>query len=71
MKKIAILIIVLTLSCVSSSQVLNLDTTLPSDVPLNSYLKDIENFQNQFEGTWIYQNGQEYLEVRFVKKEMM
>jgi hypothetical protein len=31
----------------------------------------MENFQNQFEGTWIYQNGQEYLEVRFLKKEMM
>ena len=29
------------------------------------------DFQNQFEGTWIYQNGLEYLEVRFIKKEMM
>jgi len=71
MKKIAILIFCLTLSCTSSSQVLNIDTTRRSNVPLNSYLKDIDSFQNQFEGTWIYQNGQEYLEVRFLKKEMM
>ena len=44
--------------------------TLPSETPPNAYRKDIYNFQNQFVGTWVYQNGQEYLEVRFIKKEM-
>jgi hypothetical protein len=71
MKKIAILIFGLSLSCVASAQVLNIHTTLPSDTPPNAYLKDMDNFQNQFEGTWIYQNGLEYLEVRFLKKERM
>ena len=71
MKKIAILIFSMTFSCVASAQVLNIHTTLPSDAPLNSYLEDTENFQNQFEGTWIYQNSLEYLEIRFLKKEMM
>ena len=37
----------------------------------NAYFKDIYNFQNQFEGTWIYQNGQERFEIKFRKREMV
>jgi hypothetical protein len=71
MKKIVTLLVIVTLSIGCKAQVLDTYETLSSDTPPNAYLKDTQNFQNQFEGTWVYQNGQEYLEVRFIKKEMM
>lgn len=71
MKKTATLIILVCLSLACKAQELNIYETLPSETPPNAYRKDIDNFQNQFVGTWIFQNGQEYLEVRFIKKEMM
>lgn len=37
----------------------------------NVYYQDISNFQNQFEGTWLFQQGLFKLEVKFRKKEMM
>jgi hypothetical protein len=36
----------------------------------NAYYKDINNFQDQFVGTWIYTNGNTTLKVVFVKKLM-
>lgn len=71
MKKIVILIAIITLSVACKAQVLDTYNTLSYETPPNAYLKDIQNFQNQFVGTWVFQNGQQYLEVRFVKKEMM
>jgi len=71
MKKITTFIAIITLSLACKAQVLNIYETLPSETPPNAYRKDIQFFQNQFEGRWVYQNGQEYLEVRFIKKEMM
>ncbi|RBA28609.1 DUF6705 family protein [Flavobacterium tibetense] len=70
MKKIVILIVYITFSIGCKAQILDIYETLPSETPLNAYLKDTQNFQNQFVGTWVYQNGQEYLEVRFIKREM-
>lgn len=70
MKKIVILIGFVTFSIACKAQILDLYETLPSETPPNAYRKDINNFQNQFVGTWVYQNGQEYLEVQFLKKEM-
>lgn len=70
MKKIVILIALITLSFSCNAQVFDLYETLSSETPPNGYRKDINNFQNQFIGTWVYQNGQEYLEVKFIKKEM-
>ena len=37
--------------------------------PTNAYFKDIDGFQNQFEGTWVYQNGLERFEIKFRKRE--
>lgn len=71
MRKLVTLAIVFCLSLACNAQELNIYETLPSETPPNAYRKDTQNFQNQFIGTWIYQNGQEYLEVRFVKKVMM
>lgn len=71
MKTIIILLLSLTFSCASKAQILDTYTTLSFETPPNAYLKDIANFQNQFVGTWKYQNGLEYLEVQFLKKVMM
>lgn len=71
MKKIVTLIVAFTLSCTSKAQVLDTYDTLTYETPPNAYLKDINNFQNQFVGTWVFQNGQQYLEVQFLKKIMM
>jgi hypothetical protein len=67
-------IIVILVSIVSftlNAQIYNRYDNLNYGDVVNGYYKDVNNFQNQFEGTWVYQNGQEYLEVRFVKKDMM
>lgn len=40
------------------------------DVP-GAYYKDIDNYLNQFVGTWIYTNGTTSLEIRFIKRTMM
>lgn len=71
MKNKVILIALITFSMGCKAQVLDTYETLPSATPPNAYLKDTQNFQNQFVGTWVFQNGQEYLEVKFIKKEMM
>lgn len=36
----------------------------------NAYYKDIENFQNQFVGTWVYTDANKIIRFKFVKKEM-
>lgn len=40
------------------------------DVP-GAYYKDIDNYLNQFVGTWIFTNGTTSLEIKFIKKEMI
>jgi|688.fasta_scaffold761853_1 hypothetical protein len=70
MKKIILLILALNISCASKAQIFNLYNNANYGAVTDAYYKDTESFQNQFVGTWIYQNGAEYLEVQFVKKEM-
>jgi len=36
----------------------------------NAYIKDVNNYRNQFVGTWLYSNGPETLRVRFKKVDM-
>ena len=71
MKKIVILIAFLSFSIGCKAQILDTFETFSWETTPNAYLKDIQNFQNQFVGTWVYQNGQEYIEVKLIKKEMM
>jgi hypothetical protein len=71
MKKIIFLILLFNISCASKAQVFNLYNNPNYGDVTNGYYKDFEIFQNQFEGTWVYQNGLERLEVQFIKKEMM
>tara|TARA_R110001599_G_C11974559_1_gene634292 strand:- start:50 stop:577 length:528 start_codon:yes stop_codon:yes gene_type:complete len=37
------------------------------DAPNNSYYKDINNVLNNFEGTWLYTNGNTSLKIKLVK----
>jgi hypothetical protein len=37
----------------------------------NAYYKDIENFHEQYEGTWLYSNGNTSLKLVFQKKNMV
>ena len=61
----------LNLACSSKAQVVNRYNNPDYARTTNAYYKDIDNFQNQFVGTWIYQNGLERLEIKFRKREMM
>lgn len=36
----------------------------------NAYYKDIENYQDQYIGTWLYTNGSTSLKIKFEKKVM-
>ena len=72
MKKIILTIILINFINISKAQVFNVySPLLPAITPFNAYLKDTDNFQNQFEGTWIYQQGLSRLEVQFRKREMI
>lgn len=69
-----IIIIALTLfsffSCKAQTPIIDLHNNDNYGEVTNAYYKDIENFQNQFIGTWLYENGNTSLKVRFRKLEM-
>nr|WP_148638307.1 DUF6705 family protein [Olleya sp. ITB9] len=44
-----------------------METTFSSDVPVNAYYKDANNILNNFEGTWLYTNGNNSLKIILVK----
>ncbi len=59
-------------SCTAQTPIVNIynDPNYQSKIS-NAYYKDLDNFQNQFVGTWIFESGLEKLEIRFRKREMM
>lgn len=71
MKKIIYLIpLFCTVSIVvAQNPIINIHTTGSKDID-NAYYKDIENFQNQFVGTWVYTDAIKTIRFKFVKKEM-
>ncbi|MBM6498045.1 DUF6705 family protein [Flavobacterium macrobrachii] len=71
MKKI-ILILLISSSCTAQNPIINIyNKPNYQGRTSNAYYKDLDNFQNQFIGTWIFENGMEKLEIRFRKREMM
>lgn len=70
MKKLLIPIL-LTIFYTANSQVISRYNSGNYGSIYNGYYKDIDNFQNQFIGTWIYQNGLERFEIKFRKREMV
>lgn len=71
MKKIFILILFISFAnCKAQSPIIQSNAGHPyGDIP-NAYYKDIDNLLNQFEGTWLYTNGNSSLKVTIVKKIM-
>ena len=69
MKKIILAIVFITsFSCKAQLPVLPLYKTSPLDATNGSYFKDLDNFHQQFVGTWLLNNGTTYLKVTFKKK---
>lgn len=68
-KTIKILILLLTILCKAQSPIL---PVYGKDFGKTNgaYYKDIDNFHNQFVGTWLLNNGTTYLKVTFKKKPM-
>lgn len=72
MKKILIVLIFISFAnCKAQSPIFHRynDVAVYGDVP-NAYYKDIDNLLNQFEGTWLYTNGNSSLKITIVKKTM-
>ena len=53
----------------AQNPILNIHTADFAEIE-NAYYKDIENFQNQFVGTWVYTDAVKTIRFRFIKKEM-
>lgn len=69
MKKIIIIsLFIVSAYCSAQNPILNIHTSMP-DIA-NAYYKDIENFQNQFVGTWVYSDAVKTIRFKFIKKEM-
>lgn len=62
------------LSCKAQSPIINLGNTddgiTQMDVPENGYYKDVNNVLNDFEGTWLYTNGNKSLKITLVKNTL-
>ncbi|RXR33518.1 hypothetical protein EQG68_04625 [Flavobacterium piscinae] len=70
MKKIILGIILLfNFSLVAQNPILDIHTADFANIE-NAYYKDIDNFYNQFVGTWIYTDSVKIIRFKFVKKEM-
>lgn len=68
-KTIIISLFIVSAYCSAQSPILNLQTADFADIE-NAYYKDIENFQDQFVGTWVYTDAVKTIRFRFIKKEM-
>ena len=65
-KTFILLAIITTLNC--KAQIAPLYFADP-DLPAGTYYKDLDNDLNKFEGTWIWQNGNNSFQITLEKKE--
>ncbi len=66
-----IILFLISFSCKAQSPILPVyDNPNYAEVE-NAYYKDINNFQNQYSGTWLYSNGNTSLTLKLRKREMM
>ena len=71
MKHIYILIgILITISCKAQSSIIDIENYTFSKSQENAYYKDINNYFNDFEGTWLYTNGTTTFKI-ILKKRVM
>lgn len=54
-------------NCKAQSPIISIETWDGTEQN-NAYYKDVNNFLNQFEGTWLYINGNTSLKINLVKK---
>lgn len=71
MKTIQIILLTIFFATNSNAQspIIDLDTWNGDGIE-NAYYKDVNNYLNAFEGTWIYTNGADSFKIVLVKKEM-
>lgn len=67
----SIVSLLLFLSCKSQTPTLPLYENSNYGSVEGAYYKDVDDFLNQFEGTWVYTDSSTYLKLVFVKKPML
>lgn len=73
MKKIVLYSVILfcvTIKIQAQTPIIPKYTTQAKYNITNAYYKDVNNFQNQYEGSWLYSNGSTSLKITLVKKAM-
>lgn len=70
--KLFIILIIVTLSiqCKAQQPIINLEDDDGSEI-VNAYYKDTNNLLNPFVGTWVLDDGTNYLKIVFEKKTMV
>jgi hypothetical protein len=63
------LLIILSIGCNAQTPIISMNDFDYGSVE-NAYYKDLENFLDQFEGTWLYTNGNTSLKIVLQKKGM-
>lgn len=58
------------LNCKAQSPIIAIETDSRIGMPENSYYKDTNNVLNDFEGTWLYTDGNTSLKITLVKSTM-
>jgi len=66
---ITISFVLFGISCKAQNPVINLEG-FDGEYTNGAYIKDINNILNQFEGTYVYDDGVNYLKIVFQKKVM-
>jgi len=70
MRKIFLFIVIITtISCKAQSPIVDIDNW-DGDSQANAYYKDINNYFNDFVGTWVYTNGTTSFKIVLQKKTM-
>ena len=72
MKKIFYLFSLLSLTfCKAQTPIINLYGNQDYGAINNAYYKDVNGFQNQYVGTWLYTNGNTSLKIIFQKRSQI
>lgn len=58
---------IMQLNCMCAQTIVDIDNRL-GEHNSNTYYKDVQNKLNQFEGTWLYDDGIHYIRLVFIKK---
>ena len=65
--KLFILLYIVSLNFINAQTIVDLDSR-DGERTLNTYYKDTQNKLNQFEGTWVYDDGVSYIKFVLIKK---